>query len=243
VKKIINVCYDDYANYMHGITMSLRAAGADCKEFKMIAHPFGYHHQAPVCRIEDMIPHLQEADVINIFHTSTIFIPVIKNLTHRKYVTVWHTGTKFRQDPDGMNEIFKEVDAVFTDQCEFFALLPSPKGGRTGRGLGMKSGLLDKRIVIQSATLAQDTMGQMVPTWSTHATVWADLIPIKGDEVTEANRLTQKVDFRVRIRYLSTLTIDMRVSYNSAYYDIVSINELGRKDGYELFIQLHRDPL
>lgn len=139
--KIVNVCYDDYANYMHGITLSLRAAGADCKEFKMIAHPFGYAQEAPVCRIEEMIPAMREADVINIFHTSNLFLPVVKALTPTtshpstktgevgtaRKVTVWHTGTKYRQSPKEMNELFNPVvDATFTDQCEF-ALLGAKK--------------------------------------------------------------------------------------------------------------------
>lgn len=107
----------------------------------------------------------------------------------------------------------------------------------------MKAGLLDRRVVIQQATNTQDAHGQMVPSWSTWKTVWASLNPIRGAEQFEANRLTQKVDFKMRMRYISGLTHDMRVSYSGSYYDIVSINEISRKEGYEVYIALHRDPL
>lgn len=107
----------------------------------------------------------------------------------------------------------------------------------------MRAGLNDRQMVIQQRSDAPDANGQRVPTWSTWKTVWADLIPLKGNEQFEANRLTQKVDFRVKMRYIAGLTYEMRLSYGSSYYNIISINELGRKAGYELFVSLHRDPL
>jgi len=107
----------------------------------------------------------------------------------------------------------------------------------------MRAGLNDRKVVIEQRTDSQDANGQLVPTWSTWKTVWMDLIPIKGTEQFEANRLTEKVDFRAKMRYIAGLLPTMRISYNSVYYDIVSINELGRKAGYELFIKLHRDIL
>ena len=97
-------------------------------------------------------------------------------------------------------------------------------------------------MVIQSRTDAQDANGQLVPSWATWKTVWSAWYPIKGTEQFEAARLTQKVDFRIRMRYISGLLYTMRISYNSAYYDIISINETGRKDGYEIYVALHRDP-
>lgn len=105
----------------------------------------------------------------------------------------------------------------------------------------MIAGILDKRVVIQQRTDTQDTNGQLVPSWSTWNTVWSAWYPIKGTEQFEANRLTQKVDFRVRMRYISGIDHTMRISYNSNYYNIISINELGRKGGYELYVSLHRD--
>lgn len=158
--KIINVCYDDYANYMHGITKSLQAAGAACREFKMKKHPFGYAEEAPVCRIEDMIVPMQEADIINIFHTSTIFIPVIKNLYTKPMVTVWHTGTKYRQSPKEMNAAFAEISAtVFTDQCEFFAL-PGFRGNYIAAALEMDDTKRCSRIPYRFAHYPSNKHGE-----------------------------------------------------------------------------------
>ena len=105
----------------------------------------------------------------------------------------------------------------------------------------MKAGLLDQRIEIQSQTLTKDSYGQDIPTWTTFATVWADVIPLEGDERYVALRKTENVLYRVKLRNLPNLTIDMRVLYEAKYYDIKSIQRLGRKEGHQLFIALQRD--
>ena len=110
----------------------------------------------------------------------------------------------------------------------------------------MKAGLLDQRIEIQSQTLTKDSYGQDIPTWTTFATVWADVIPLEGrqlpaEERYVALRKTENVLYRVKLRNLPNLTIDMRVLYEAKYYDIKSIQRLGRKEGHQLFIALQRD--
>lgn len=106
----------------------------------------------------------------------------------------------------------------------------------------LKSGLLDRRVIIQSQTATQNANGEEILTWATFATIWADLIPIAGNEKYATMRKTEEVLFRVRIRHLPGLLIDMRLSYENKIYDIKSINELGRRDGAELFISLHKTP-
>ena len=104
----------------------------------------------------------------------------------------------------------------------------------------MNAGLLDTQIIIQSQTQTQDATGQPVLTWTTWNTVWADVIPIKNDEIVAADRKTETSNYRARIRYISGLTEDMRVVFNSKNYDITSINLLGRDEGWEIFIKLNR---
>lgn len=104
----------------------------------------------------------------------------------------------------------------------------------------MKAGVMDEQILIQSRSETQDTAGQPVITWSDWNTVWADLIPLKNDEIVASDRKTETGNYRVRMRWITGLTEDMRVVYNSKNYDIESINVLGRNEGYEIFIKLNR---
>lgn len=105
----------------------------------------------------------------------------------------------------------------------------------------MRAGRLDKRFVIESASLAQDSYGAENPSWSTFATVWGAFMPLPGTEQYTADRKTEDVPIRIKMRYYPNVTIDMRVLHNSKYYDIISINELGRREGYELIVKLHRN--
>jgi len=105
----------------------------------------------------------------------------------------------------------------------------------------MKAGLLDRRIVIEQYTQTQNNFGELVPSWSTWNTVWADLIPVKGNEGFMAARKTEQAEFRVRMRYISGLTEDMRLNFQSKTWDILSINELGRQEGWEIIIKQHKN--
>ncbi len=96
---------------------------------------------------------------------------------------------------------------------------------------GDGAGQLDRRIVIESYTATRDALGGEVQTWATHTTVWAGVIykELQSDESQMAGSqvAVKKADFR--IRYLSTVTEKMRVSFESEYYDILSITHEGRK--------------
>lgn len=92
-------------------------------------------------------------------------------------------------------------------------------------------GTLDRRIVIESYTATRDSLGGEVQTWATHTTVWAGVMykELQSDETQMAGSqvAAKKVNFRVR--YLSTVTEKMRVSFESEYYDILSVTHEGRK--------------
>ena len=105
----------------------------------------------------------------------------------------------------------------------------------------MKSGLLDRRLVVESYTSARTDTGGETRSWSTFATIWGDPIPQADTEPFEANRKTEQQTFKVRTRYYPGITVNMRISYNSLYYNIESINELGRREGYEMMVKLHKD--
>lgn len=106
----------------------------------------------------------------------------------------------------------------------------------------MKSGKLDRRIEILSSTQSQNDFGEPIFVWTTFATIWADLIPVAGNEKYASMRKTEEVLFRVIIRHLPGLLISMRLKYLGNIYDIKSINELGRRAGFELFISLMKTP-
>lgn len=98
--KVLNVCLDDYANYMYTNMVALRSIGIDCEAFKVIPHPFSYKHEANIASLADI--KAMECDVLQVFHTGTEFMDM--NAGKR---IVYHTGTKYRNGADVFDEMFK----------------------------------------------------------------------------------------------------------------------------------------
>lgn len=98
----------------------------------------------------------------------------------------------------------------------------------------MKFGRADRRITVQRATYAANTYGEQVATWSTLATVWAELTRISGvGEKIEGVQdvAAQTITFKVRSSSTSrTFKADDRVRYNGKLYDITGIEEVGRNE-------------
>lgn len=95
----------------------------------------------------------------------------------------------------------------------------------------MRSEKLDRRIIIESFSDSRDDYGQPVRTWSTFATVWSGVKLNIGKEVFASKDKVKEriVDFKVR--YRTDITNEMRIIYNSNYYEIEDVVELGREDG------------
>ena len=106
----------------------------------------------------------------------------------------------------------------------------------------MKAGTLRHRITLQTAVDTQDTTtGEPVRSWTTLATVWADISPLSGREILASAVELGEVDTRIRIRWapaLANLGVKSRAAHLLAdgrldvYYDILSVTEpkLGRRE-------------
>lgn len=95
----------------------------------------------------------------------------------------------------------------------------------------MRSEKLDRRLIIQEPAETRDDYGQEVLTWSTFATVWAGVkLNIGKESFQTSERVKERVvDFKVR--YRTDITSNMRLLYDSNYYEIEDVVELGREDG------------
>ena len=98
----------------------------------------------------------------------------------------------------------------------------------------MNIGRLDKRITIQTRTVATDTWNHEVITWTTRATTWASVRFNSGRETQEADQRVaiDRVTFTVRHR--TDIQLTDRIEYGGGYYDIQSIQEVGRDEAIRL---------
>lgn len=102
----------------------------------------------------------------------------------------------------------------------------------------IRSGRLDRTVVIQSATVAQDSIGAEKKTWSTLATVPAEYIPVGGSEAIAGNILQSQKTARFIIRYRSDVTVKNRLTFESDTWDISYLREIGRREGLEITAQV-----
>jgi head-tail adaptor len=101
-------------------------------------------------------------------------------------------------------------------------------------------GPMDRRIRIEQRSTSQDSdYGTQVDTWTTFGTFWAtvqEVLPSKGETQTDGARIAER-PARVRMRYVSGITSDMRAVFLDRSSRIMKIMaqpvEIGRKVGIE----------
>ena len=94
----------------------------------------------------------------------------------------------------------------------------------------MQSARLDRKITIEKPTETLNAVREVVATWSTFASVWAKKTDTGGSEKFSGAVIAEfTVNFE--IRYLSGITMKMRIKYEDEYYNIVNMVEIGRRDG------------
>lgn len=95
----------------------------------------------------------------------------------------------------------------------------------------MQIGKMDQRVILQSATEAGNSSGEVVKTYTTAATVWAHVISQKGNEAFESARTNAKRTIRVLIRYRGDVDLKWRAVWNGENYNIVDVDRSMRRDG------------
>lgn len=87
----------------------------------------------------------------------------------------------------------------------------------------MQAGRLKNRVIIQQQSATQDAIGQPVNTWTTYATVWADIRHRSGIEEIKAGEVASTIRASIRVRYKAGVTAAMRVSHGSSIYHIKAV--------------------
>ncbi len=91
----------------------------------------------------------------------------------------------------------------------------------------MRAGSLRHFITIQHLPIStKGDFGEQKATnadWDTFAQVWAEVSPIKGQDLARAQAVWPKVDVTINIRYLAGLTPDMRVVFNDKLYHLHAV--------------------
>ena len=93
----------------------------------------------------------------------------------------------------------------------------------------INAGKLTDRIVIEQATETRNSVGEVSLSWSTFATVWADVQALSGREAERYGQIVGFTGHKVTIRQLPGVKVSMRIIYKSTRtLEIGAINEYER---------------
>lgn len=87
--KIVNICYDDWANFMYQQHEALLSVGIESHAYKLSKHPFSYTNEATIITLDELKN--IEADLFIIYHSDIELKPFVNGR-----VIYYHTGSKYR---------------------------------------------------------------------------------------------------------------------------------------------------
>ena len=98
----------------------------------------------------------------------------------------------------------------------------------------MNIGRLDKRITIEQRRNTTDAWNHPVVSYTTLGTFWASVNFRSGRETQSAQQRVNVDRVFFSIRPLDDVRVTDRILYGGAYYDIESIETIGRGGGHRL---------
>jgi len=104
-----------------------------------------------------------------------------------------------------------------------------------------QAGQLDRRITIKKFSETTDSFGQQVKSFSTLASVWANVVERVGSEGEDGEMIaaTKKVEFV--IRYRTDVDEEMRILYNNNTYKIQAIQSADARKAFLKIVCLWSD--
>lgn len=103
--------------------------------------------------------------------------------------------------------------------------------------MGLAAGKLDRRIILDRPTVTQNSLGEEVTVWVQLARVWASWRRASSNETLAGAEIEASVSDVFEIRYSSQvfdLNPKCRLTYANREYDIVTVDEIGRREGLRI---------
>lgn len=90
-------------------------------------------------------------------------------------------------------------------------------------------GRMRHRITLQQEARTADTGGGATLGWDDVATLWAEITPVSGSEVRQADQLVGSITHRIHVRYMGTITTAMRFMMGTRVFNIRSIKNMDER--------------
>lgn len=90
-------------------------------------------------------------------------------------------------------------------------------------------GAMRNVLSLQQESRVADTGGGAALSWTTIATLWASVEPLRGSETVQAEKLTGVITHKIIVRDEITITAAMRFLWGSRIFNIRSIRNVGER--------------
>lgn len=101
----------------------------------------------------------------------------------------------------------------------------------------MRAGNFDRLIEIQRRNTGLDLYGTPVETWTTYATMRAQLLKNATDDREDARGHTTDATLTFRMYYFASLSLNDRLLYQGQQYNVTGMTEIGRRVGMDVSCQ------
>lgn len=98
----------------------------------------------------------------------------------------------------------------------------------------MRAGNLDRIVEIQRRTTGLDSFGTPLETWTTFATMRAQLLKNATDDREGTRGHTTDAVLTFRIYYFASLSLNDRLLYEGQQFEITGLTEIGRRVGMDV---------
>ncbi len=104
----------------------------------------------------------------------------------------------------------------------------------------MRAGSLDRSITLERRSETVSDAGTVTESWAALTTMRAERVEVSSDEANTETGKSEVVRMTFRTRYFAGLTTDDRLVFDGQAFDIVGIDEIGRRRG--LLLRVERRP-
>lgn len=96
----------------------------------------------------------------------------------------------------------------------------------------MEIGKLRHRVTIEKYTETRSSAGQVLKTYTTSSTRWAQIRPLTTKEILQAQQIHAEITHELFLRYPLDVSTKDRVIYNSRTFEIIGVTIINEENRF-----------
>lgn len=94
-------------------------------------------------------------------------------------------------------------------------------------------GKLRHYVDLQSATASQNNYGEESKVWATDESIFAQIEPLRGQQLLEYQQINTELTHRIIIRYTANATSEKRIKWGARIFDISVVRNIEERNIFQ----------